>query len=120
MLSKEEIEDMKDNLKNLHHMLGKEPSISKDTIENALQYIEQLETKLETVTTQRNKLATELSDKEDDKQKLIEKLEEDIETAKKENAPYVEYKKESRMYLMNIGKILAEEKILKIAKGEKE
>lgn len=45
MLSKEEIEDMKDNLKNLHHMLGKEPSISKDTIENALQYIEQLETK---------------------------------------------------------------------------
>lgn len=57
MLSKEEIENMKDDLKNLHHMLGKEPSISKKAIENVLQYIEQQET---------------------DKQKIIEKLEEDI------------------------------------------
>lgn len=57
MLSKEEIENMKVDLKNLHDMLGKKPSISKNAIHNALKYTEQLES---------------------DKQKLIEKLEEDV------------------------------------------
>lgn len=57
MLSKEEIENMKLDILNLHHMLGKKPSISKNAIKNALKYIDQLEL---------------------DKQKLIEKLEEDI------------------------------------------
>ena len=56
MLSKEEIENMKLDILNLHHMLGKKPSISKNAIKNALKYIDQLES---------------------DQQKLIEKLEED-------------------------------------------
>lgn len=56
MLSKEEIENMKLDILNLHHMLGKKPSISKNAIKNALKYIDQLES---------------------DKQKLIEKLEEE-------------------------------------------
>lgn len=56
-MSKEEIENMKLDILNLHHMLGKKPSISKNAIKNALKYIDQLEL---------------------DKQKLIEKLEEDI------------------------------------------
>lgn len=57
MPSKEEIENMKEDLKNLSKMLGKKPSISTNAIKNALDYIEQLETK---------------------EQKLIEKLEKRI------------------------------------------
>lgn len=62
MLSKEEIENMKLDILNLHHMLGKKPSISKNAIKNALKYIDQLES---------------------DKQKLIEKLEERIKAVDK-------------------------------------
>ena len=113
MLSKEEIEEAKEYFKkridicNENADICDENDFNEEAIqlreeqkitENILQYIEQLETK---------------------EQKLIEKLEEDIETAKKENTPYAECKKESRMYLMNIGKIQAEEKILKIVKGER-
>lgn len=78
MLSKEEIESMKislwniraDNLKAMQCSLAdtsdkKEWQKEINVIENALEYIDQLES---------------------DKQKLIEKLEEDKETLKKENA----------------------------------
>lgn len=57
MLSKEEIENMKSDLINLHHMLGKKPSVSTNAIENTLEYIKQLES---------------------DKQKLIKRLEQDV------------------------------------------
>ena len=56
----EEIEKMKADLKQLYSLLLLRPSISTNAIENALQYIEQLET---------------------EKQNVIEKLEEDIEKA---------------------------------------
>lgn len=62
MLSKEEIENMKLDILNLYHMLGKKPSISKNAIKNALKYIDQLES---------------------DQQKLIEKLEERIKAVDK-------------------------------------
>lgn len=55
MLSKEEIEISKADLKQLYGLLGKKPSLSQRAIKNILQYVEELET---------------------DKQKLIEKLEE--------------------------------------------
>lgn len=97
MLSKEEIEEAKECLQETIQNTYAEGKATK--LNNLSEYIEQLETK---------------------EQKLIEMLEKDIETAKKENTPYVECKKESRMYLMNIGKIQAEEKILKIVKGEKQ
>lgn len=108
MLSNEEIEK--------HIKLVKLKEYEANSTEKALvEYIEQLETKLETVTTQRNKLATELSDKEDDKQKLIENLEEDI----------AEYRKEMQNTNIKLNQIhymkrieYAQE-ILKIVKGEK-
>ncbi len=77
MLSKEGIELMKECLKELYKKLSKRNLLSKQSVKAALKYIEQLETELKEVTTQRNELATKLSDKEDDKQKLIEKLEKD-------------------------------------------
>ena len=116
MLSKEEIEDSIENkfndseeenfvitVEEAKHIALYEKEIhycdalTQATYNILLQYIEQLES---------------------DEQKLIEKLEEDIEKCKKENAPYEEYNKESRMYWLNIGKIQLAEKILKIVKGE--
>lgn len=91
MLSKEEIESMKDDLKNLHHMLGKAPSISKKIIENAVQYIEQQET---------------------DKQKLIEKLEECAKSYYTVN--------EDEEYERNKDVEEFAQEILKIVKGENE
>lgn len=99
MLSKEEIEE--------HIKLVKLKEYEANSTEKALvEYIEQLETKLETVTTQRNKLATELSDKEDDKQELMEKLEEAISFVKTDKSKESKIKEE---VLQNI---------LKIVKGE--
>lgn len=90
MLSKEEIENMKLDILNLHHMLGKKPSISKNAIKNALKYIDQLES---------------------DQQKLIEKLEEDkIELI--EELKYNITKREARMQLNLVNKYL------EIVKGE--
>lgn len=77
MLSKEEIENMKEDLISLYHMLDKKPSISTNAIHNALKYIDQLETR---------------------EQKLIEKLEEDI--SKYPEARYTKW------YLADILKIL--------------
>lgn len=45
-MQNKEIEEMKYNLKQLYHMLGKKPSISKNAINNVLQYIDQLESKV--------------------------------------------------------------------------
>lgn len=64
--------------------------ISKEEMKEALrvgddrtviEYIEQLENKVREVEVQRNELATELSENEDDKQKLIDKVENDITTS---------------------------------------
>lgn len=45
-MKNKEIENMKNDLINLHHMLGKKPSISTNAIENALKYMKQLEIKV--------------------------------------------------------------------------
>ncbi len=62
MLNKEEIEDIKDDLRTFHKILWNEHREGTYTIQRTLEYINQLES---------------------DKQKLIEKLEEDIETNNK-------------------------------------
>lgn len=91
MITKEEIEKAKAFMvfyKN--YCLNKETANMKDyetvndeefvykNIETILKYIEQLENKVREVEAQRNELATELSENEDDKQKLIDKLKEKI------------------------------------------
>ena len=47
MLSKEEIEKAKDDLKNLYEMLNPKPSTSTNAIKTLLQYIEQLESRVQ-------------------------------------------------------------------------
>lgn len=78
MQSKEEIENMK---KYFSECILKDTVYEEELTINfmkvAKEHIKQLETEVKEVTIQRNKLATILSDKEDDKQKLIVKLEED-------------------------------------------
>ncbi len=91
MLSKEKIENMKEDLINLQHMLGKKPSISTNAIKNALQYIEQLEI---------------------EKQDLIEALEEDAESYYTLN--------EDEEYVRNRDVEEYAQEILKIVKGENE
>lgn len=66
-MNKEEIETMKEDLSNLHNMLGKKPSISKKAIKNALKYIEELEQR-ETIL---DKVTDELIK---DKKELMEEL----------------------------------------------
>ncbi len=81
--------------------------------------IEQLEKELKEVTTQRNHLATELSDNEDDKQELIEKLEKDkVKYNEFEFMPLQIEKAYNNYY--KLGKIDLADEILKIVKGEKE
>lgn len=77
-----------------------------------IEQIEQLETELKETTMQRNKLATILSEKEDDKQKLIEKLENLCEI----NSNLYNSKKQKEVDFSEWS--LAEE-ILEILKGEK-
>jgi len=74
MLSKEEIETCKEELNNYIEFM-KTAGDNTGWARGLKWYIEQLETDLKEVTTQRNELATELSENEDNKQELIEKLE---------------------------------------------
>lgn len=76
MLSKEEIENMKLDILNLHHMLGKKTSISKNAIKNALKYIDQLESD----NYEQNNIINSYIE---ERQKLIEKLEERIKAVDK-------------------------------------
>ena len=97
-MSKEEIENMKLDILNLHHMLGKKTSISKNAIKNALKYIDQLES---------------------DKQKLIEKLEKYTNNTKKEKLPYFKTVADMIKYKGYAeGRIETCEEILSIVKGE--
>ena len=94
-MSKEEIENMKLDILNLHHMLGKKTSISKNAIKNALKYIDKQESR---------------------EQKLIEKLEED----KKIFGNYEKRKQMAKEQLYeNDGKWFYCQEILSILKGEK-
>lgn len=120
MLNKEEIENIKLDLINLHHMLGKKPSVSTNAIENALEYINQLESELEMykdfkdIINRKVRGIKLLTDKDIDKKvnernkKLIEKLEEAIDFTK------------TSKDLISKAKIEVLENVLKILKGENE
>ena len=67
MITEEETEKMKADLKQLYSLLLLRPSISTNAIENALQYIEQLETEKQNVI-----------DKLEEKDKIIRNLKKDL------------------------------------------
>ncbi len=73
MISKEEIKESKQCLDEIIVNTYAEGKSKK--LYNLQIYIQQLENKVREVEAQRNELATELSENEDDKQKLIDKLE---------------------------------------------
>mgnify|MGYP005775655911 CR=1 FL=1 len=94
-MNEEEIETMKEDLSNLHNMLGKKPSISKKAIKNALKYIEELE--------QRETILDKVTDKLiKDKKELMEELKYNIT------------KREAQMQLILVDKYLKN-----ILEGEK-
>lgn len=127
MPSKEEIEDMKENLKNLYKMLGKKPSISTNAIRKSLEYIKELEK--ENIDLQKSveqifddyqdigKKAFEYSDKieqlKTEKQKLIEKLEDRLKELNNKSGGNIFHVQQ----IIN-AEIGENERILKILRGE--
>lgn len=92
MITEEETEKIKADLKQLYSLLLLRPSISTNAIENALQYIEQLET---------------------EKQNLIEKLEREGQNNKER---YSSVSEDLRLYVR--GKIDCINEILSYMEGE--
>ncbi len=126
MLSKEEIKSgLQDLIIDRESFIDENDKESifvkdKEILESAISYIDQLESEMKEVTSQRNELATELSDIEDNKQELIEKLENKFNNIKKQKLPkfktltdVIKYKGYAE------GKIESYNEILEIVKGEK-
>lgn len=111
MISKEEIEELKS-------LLFKD-QLTQHGKRKLIEYIEQLENKVREVEAQRNELATELSENEDDKQKLIDKLE---ARRKQNNDRYgmaIDNDEFPEMHEYS-GQVKEDDYILKILKGEKQ
>lgn len=131
MLSKEEMHKVLNKCDNCNLKECINCEMSYTVRQMIREYIEQLEKEVEEVTIQRNELATILSDKEDDKQKLMEKLEKDNEQDTESVKRFEEMRRNcqadsfyKKSYQTSIHKLNARRSlrsnILEILKGEKE
>ena len=122
-MNKEEIKDIKqffskEFIEYLQEGENTATEISIKTIMQTKEYIEQLENKVKEVEAQRNKLATELSDKEDEKQELIKYITEYKNEVVKKKEERINLHLTESVELNALEKFFKE--ILNQIKGEKE